>query len=84
MQTTTRPSATVIALHRSRAEKQALFAGENDVEHERRRAHRLLDGLTWYDMGAIILDGVLWILAFVGFAAILSYGLGGLRAGWWL
>lgn len=80
----TTPSATVIALNRSKREKESLFASETDVEHERRRAHRMLDGLTWIGVG-LILRECFYLACFVaGLAWIVGWVAASLRAGVWL
>lgn len=78
------PTAQVIALHHSRAEKSPLLDAEPDVAHERRRAHRLLDGLTWRALGQITGECVVIAFAMAGFVWFLNYLTASIRAGWWL
>jgi hypothetical protein len=80
------PLARVFSIDHARAEKQRLFAGEtpeSDVAHERRRSHRLLDGLTWYELGVILADMAVLLFAALGFAWFVGYLIASVEAGVW-
>jgi hypothetical protein len=84
MQITTPTSATVIALNRSRAEKAPLLDDDSDVAHERRRAHRMLDSLTWAVLATILRECLVAAFATAGFVWAIAYVTASIRAGVWL
>jgi hypothetical protein len=64
------PVARVFSLDHARRDKEALLAADTDTE--RRHPSRLLDGLSWSLLTALILSAAWNLLAFVGFLFLLG------------
>jgi hypothetical protein len=75
------PIARVFSIDHARRDKAALFARESDTDHERRHPERLLDGLNWCLLGALLYSLVVNTLAVVGLAWLIGQAIERIAAG---